>query len=172
MAAKYSLRSLLAYFSLGVQRVYLYELINEEPDLVGEVSRHRGLLRADGSRKPAFGALANLLALLADPGGPLQASALSYALQGEIADVQQLLLQKRDGSFQLLLWQEVASWDQAAQQPLVVPDVSVTLVLESAAQTIDVFRPLASSVSEASHVSTAQVLVSVPDHPIVVSIVP
>jgi len=170
-AAKYLMRSALAYFSRGVERFYVYELMNEQPDPAGALpDLHRGLLRADGTRKPAFTALANLIAQLSDPGAPFQATPLTYGLEGQVAGLQQLLLQKRDGTFHLLLWQEVASWDPASQQALYVPEVNVELRLGKLVSMVEVFRPLESASAVSSFASVDRVSVTVPDHPIVVRV--
>ncbi len=171
VAAKYLMRSALEYFARGVQRFYVYELINELPDPTGTaLDLHRGLLRADGSRKPAFVALSNLIALLSDVGAAFQTSSLSFGLGGQVNDVHQLLLEKRDGSFFLLLWREVPSWDPALKEALNVPESSVELAFDDLMESIEVFQPLASSSAVSSHASVDRVLLPVGDHPLIVRI--
>ncbi len=49
--------------------------------------------------------------MTSDPGPKIPPEKLSYKLQGANKDTFHTLLQKRDGTFLLILWQEVSSWD-------------------------------------------------------------
>jgi hypothetical protein len=107
---KYIPRLLLEYFNRGASRSYLYELVDE-----GTPSSNRensfGLVRNNGTPKPAFTALKNLLGLLADPGPGFVPGRLSYTLSGDLTAVHTTLLQRRNGTFYLALWLEVPSTD-------------------------------------------------------------
>ena len=130
VAAIYTPRLLLGYFNRGVIRTYLYQFIDHESDAsLSDPEAAFGLLRNDGSEKPVFVAVKTLLNLLKDPGTPLTPGALRYELLGNTANVQQTLLQKRDGTFYLALWVEAPSWDRNARRELVVPGQAVSLKL-------------------------------------------
>src|SRR3984885_6059248 len=64
---KYVPRMILEQLLHGVGRTYIYELIDQGSAVAGD-SGHFGLARMDGSAKPAFTALKNLIATLADSG--------------------------------------------------------------------------------------------------------
>ena len=125
-AGKYIPRMLLEYFMRGIYRRYTYELIDLFPTSP-KADHNFGLLHNDGLPKPAFTALRNLIALLKDPGPESATARLAYRLEGDTGKVRQLLLQKRDGRFFLILWQNAVSYDTRAQRDLVVPPVKVTL---------------------------------------------
>jgi hypothetical protein len=72
-------------------------------------------------------ALKNLIALLKDPGPDFAPAPLDYTLTSASADLHHTLLQKRDGSFWLALWQNVLSYDPNARQDLTVAAVNVAL---------------------------------------------
>jgi MYXO-CTERM domain-containing protein len=129
-AAKYMPRLYLQYFDAGVARTYGYALWDDavEPDRTNP-DAHFGLLRTDGSYKPAATALKNLIALLQDPGPAFTPSSMAYGLSGPTADVRQVLFQKRDGTFWLALWREVLAADPATHADLVVGAVDLTLDL-------------------------------------------
>jgi hypothetical protein len=74
-----------------------------------------GLLRNDGSEKPAYRSVQGLLGLLRDPGPTFRPNALRYSLSGQTDRVHHTLLQKRNGSFFLALWQERSSYDTGAR---------------------------------------------------------
>jgi hypothetical protein len=119
-ASRYVPRLLFEYFNRGVARSYIYELLDLRHDPTGRRrDEHFGLLRNDGSRKPAFIALRNLIDLLQDPGPAFSPSSLQFRLTGDTDQVHHTLLQKRDGRFYLALWQERPSYDtgQRANQP-------------------------------------------------------
>jgi hypothetical protein len=84
-------------------------------------------VRTDLSYKPAAYALKNLITLLKDPGPSFTPAALNYTISSPTSDVEHTLLQKRDGTFWLALWQNVLSYDPVAHQDLVVDPVSVKL---------------------------------------------
>ena len=115
-AGAYMPRLLLEDFNRGIVRTYLYELIDERPDPgADQPDANFGLLRNDGSEKPAYRAVQSLLWLLDDPGPAFASGALDYALTGNTDQVHSTLLQKRDGRFFLALWLERSMYDTGAR---------------------------------------------------------
>jgi hypothetical protein len=114
-AGRYMPRLLLEQFNRGFVRSYIYELIDEGADSQTAMDKNFGLLRSNGSEKPAYRAVAGILGLLRDPGQPFVPGALTYSLSGQTDHVQHTLLQKRNGSFFLALWQERSSYDTGAR---------------------------------------------------------
>lgn len=156
-AATYLPRTLLENYSRGVHRTYSYELVDEKPETtLTDVEQHFGLMRNDWSPKPAYTALKNLLALTSDPGASFIPGSLSYQATGT-NDLRQVLLQKRDGTFELMLWRDVSVWDQTTGNPLGVTPAPVNVSLATPAD-VQVYRPNAS----ASPVNTQSATTSVP----------
>ncbi len=148
----YAPRLLLEHYLRGTSRVYDYELVDQAPD--PDQANHEasfGLLRNDFSPKPAYSALKNLLALTADPGPATAPSKLSYSVNGAPSDLRQILVQKRNGEFVLLLWRDVSIYDPDTEQPLSVNPASVTVQVAKRSS-FAVHRPS----SGAGAVSTAQ----------------
>lgn len=117
---KYIPRLLLEYFNRGFLRTYLYELFDLNPDVtLSRKESNFGLVRNDGTPKPAFTALKNLLALLADTSTLFEPSTLDLHITGALNNVHSCLLQKSNGTFYLVLWLEKSSYDngQRANQP-------------------------------------------------------
>ena len=131
-SAIYMPRLLLGHFGLGIERTFLYELIDLRPDR-DFVRRdlHFGLLRNDGSQKPAFASVKNLLSILADE-ADFSAGELEYRLSGP-EDLNSLLLQKQDGTFYLALWRGVSSYDTQKNEDIMVSAQKVTLELRNPA---------------------------------------
>lgn len=111
------------YARTGVERSFDYELIDEFDDpTLGNREAHFGLLHEDGSPKPAFTALRNLIQLLSDPGTDWPPDAIQFWSSDR--DVRQLVLEKEDGTFWIALWRNHSLWDTAthtAISPLTAP---------------------------------------------------
>src|SRR5580658_7216775 len=79
-AAKYIPRLFLENFVHGVTRTYLYELFDEAPDSgLRDNQMHWGLIRADGSEKPACVALKRLIGELNDSSEPSSPMSLAWS---------------------------------------------------------------------------------------------
>lgn len=120
---RYVLRTLLEHWNAGIVRTYLYELVDEG----GWPFSHYGLVDASGNPKPAYRALANLLARLSDPGASFTPKSLAYTLSAP-ASVHHVLLQQRSGTYQLIIWNEVPEWDPNAGALLAAGPQSIVLV--------------------------------------------
>ncbi len=140
-AGVYMPRLYLDYFRRGIVRTFAYELIDEHPD-PGHVNSESsfGLLRNDLSEKPAFVSLKRLIALLRDPGPSFKPGRLRYTISGPSSDLRRLLLEKRDGSFYLALWQADSVWDPAKATPLDPAGRELRLELAQPAR-IELHRP-------------------------------
>jgi hypothetical protein len=88
-----------------------------------------GLLRNDLSEKPAFRAVKNLITILSDKGADFKPGLLNYVLDDSVDNIRQILFQKRDGDFYLMVWLEVPSWDVDTNIDLYPPAQEVLLTL-------------------------------------------
>ena len=142
--AKYLARLAFEAFNRGFVRAYLGG-ITDRPDeqnpaagaRAGAVAQgfgvNEGLAQLDGTPKASFTAFRNLVTLLGDRGQPAAAGRLRYRLDAP-ATVHHALLEKRDGTYVLALWLDVASTDA----PTTVP---VTLHLPTATAAFTTFAP-------------------------------
>ncbi len=130
VAGKYIPRLYLEHFRRGLLRTFAYELIDQKNDPVNAANNF-GLLRYNGTPKPAFGALKNLVNLLRDDGPAFTPGRLGYTLSGTLTDVRQVLLQKRDGTFYLAVWVEAVNWDVARKVELATAPRTLTLAFNS-----------------------------------------
>ena len=176
-SSKYLPRLLLEHFNQGIKRAYIYELIDLKPNLErDEGQMHFGLLRNDGSPKPAFIALKNLNTLLENSNGLTSNSfalkSLDYTLSGNTTNIHQTLLQKFDGRFYLILWQEVLSFNTETKTDIVVPESQVTLTLNTLINIAATYRPLNSITPINQYFNPQQLQLMVPDHPLVIELLP
>jgi hypothetical protein len=128
VVGKYMPRMFLTQFNSGIARTYSYEFIDEGID-PKDPEANFGLLRNDGSPKPAYTALKNLINLLKDPGPSFKPGSLDYSLRGNKKSFQHTLLQKRNGDFYLAFWAGKSGWDPATKTRLLVPDKPISLTL-------------------------------------------
>ncbi len=119
-AAIYMPRIVLSGWMNGIERTYIYELLSSP----GE---DYGLMRGDGSRKPAFDALMQLIRFLKDPGAPYSVRPLTYTIGGQVSALQHLLVQRRTGQYGLILWLDSPVYDKFANVETPVPPVNVQI---------------------------------------------
>jgi hypothetical protein len=167
---KYVPRLFLEYFAAGVVRTFAYELIDQGSD-PADNEMNFGLLRVDGSEKPAFRSLRNLISLLDDPAGAFTPGRLSYTLEGDTSGVRSLLFQKRDGRFYLVLWQSASSYDVESRRDIEPPGRPLTIRLDNTASRAKVYEPLLGSDPVGEFSGKAVLPVVVHDHPLVIEVV-
>ncbi|MBL1175280.1 PA14 domain-containing protein [Pantanalinema sp. GBBB05] len=161
---KYIPRVFLNNFNQGIYRTFSYELIDQKlrPN---DGEANFGILRYDGSPKPAFTAVKNLIQLLDDTEANFTPGSLNYRLSGNTNYIQHTLLQKQNGDFYLVLWLEVPSTDQANSH-------QVTLTLNTAIEQATTYLPNESANAIAQFTSPTQLTLTVPDSPLIVKLTP
>lgn len=131
---KYVPRMVLEQALHGVMRTYIYELIDEGQANAGNDGAF-GLARQDGSPKPAYTALKNLTALMADPGPHIQAQPLQFSLAGASPNVHHLLIAKRNGSYYVAFWLEEQNYDGNKHVEIPVKPEAITFTSSQAFST-------------------------------------
>lgn len=172
-AAKYSPRLVLERLKKGVNRVYFYQLINNSEDF--------GLLNIDGSPRLQYTALKNFIHLMRDAGEAFSPAGLSYTLTGNLTDVHQMLFQKRDGKFMLIIWQGVNGSNGGTNdndyKDIENPERKFVLNLSQKALTVNIYRPSFDNLPDGNGIEPVTVFknkssinLAVPDHIIIVEI--
>ena len=137
--AKYDPRTVTERFLQGEYRTYFYQLADVPADTV---FGHMGLIDAAGRPKPQLLALGSMIRLLSDPGSSFMTHPLYFNISGATQDLHHLLLEKRDGSYFLLLWLEVPSWKAPASNiggatiPVTSQTITVTTASNNAVATL------------------------------------
>lgn len=158
-AAKYTLDAAMDGAKDGDVKLYFYALFDDG-------SGNFGLMNQDGTPKPAGTALHNLISLMTDTGanaGSFTPASLSYSLSGTVSGDNSLVFQKSDGSFWVSLWNE---------QQAIGKSHTVTVNLPSAVAEVLVFDPLSGTTVQQGALNTSSIRVTIPDHPVLVEIVP
>lgn len=129
-AAVYLPRMLLALKNQEAVRTYLFELRDHRNFGPHDQESHFGLLRWDGTRRPAFGVMARLFAALDDPGPDHTPEPLAYELTDDLGgEVRTRLFGRRDGSYVLAVWRAVPVWDALTQRDLPVAPRRIGVML-------------------------------------------
>lgn len=133
VAATYMPRLVLEHLRAGDERVYLFELLDDRDNpAYDQIEDHFGLVRHDGTRKPAYDTLKWLLDTLADPGREARSfrpANLPVQVTNAPADLRRLLFAKSDGSHVLALWRGGSVWSQTSHAPIPVAPVTVGVQL-------------------------------------------
>jgi hypothetical protein len=127
--ARYVPRIYLEHYLDGVARTTIYELFDEPG---GGNFDDFGLVQLNNAPKSSYYALQSLIGVLADPGSTFATTPFTYVLAGNVNALHHLLLQKRNGSYELVLWLETPSYDPNAKVDITVPRQAVTLKLMNA----------------------------------------
>jgi len=169
VAGKYIPRLCLEQFNYGIPGTFLYELINVYND-PNDPQKNFGLLRNDGSEKSAYVALKNLISLLKDPGTKFTPGALDYDLSGNTTNVHHTLLQKHDGTFYLILWQEVSGFDVNSTSNINVSNQQLKLTLFQPIRAAAIYLPNNSINPLEQDSSPNQINLNVADYPLVMEL--
>jgi hypothetical protein len=148
----------LAQFKRGYVHTSVY-LLRDRTDEDGNQSF--GFYKADYSPRKAAIYLHNLTTILADKGALAKPDQLEFTIVEQPKTVHELLLQRSDGTFQLIVWDERLSGQDRVTVDLGVPQASVRIY----DPTIGV-----EPVRTPANVRSLELALS--DHPIVIAISP
>jgi hypothetical protein len=91
----------LSQFKRGWRYTFIYEMIDAEGSL-----GNQGIYHADNTPKPLAHFIHNLTKILADSKDNPNIGQLNYSIDNQPETVHDLLLQKSDGTFELVVWDE------------------------------------------------------------------
>ncbi len=156
---------------LGVSKTYLYQLFDYGK--AGSADAGFGLFDSVLQPKPAAVAIHNLTSILADPGAEAAGftpHALDYTLMGMPPGAHSLLIEKSNGTYELMIWAEPQVWDAAKGQPVSASGSAVTVTLAGGPGELRLFDPLLSAQPQAVGHDARTMTVMVSDHPVIIEI--
>ena len=165
-AATYIPRMFAEYFRRGIERTQAYELIDLNTGSEQVIDRY-GLLRTDGSRKPAFTALRNLLQIVRDTTPASGQLGFGIVCTANCRDgdpdayptqdgpIRHLLLKHSSGAYFLAVWSESQVWSPEAQTDTPKPSQSLRLYLHAAPAKVEIFDPNTSAAPQSTDLSGA-----------------
>ena len=130
------------------------------------------MFNANGSPKLAATAIHNLTSILADPGSTsaFTPGSLTYAVANLPTAGNQLLLEKSNGNFDLVLWSEAQIWNPNTASEIVAPTATSTVQFGQTQKVVLVFDPLTGTAPIAAYLNTQSVQVTLADHPLVIEV--
>jgi len=168
---KYLPRLFLEYFNRGVFRTFSYEFIDQRLNPNNKEANF-GILRNNGSPKPAFLTLKNLITILQDPGKSFPLKSLNYSLSGNTIDVHHTLLQKRNGNFYLIIWQDVPSFSLITKTDIIVEKLPIILTLNTPIKKVNIYENIYSKNLSKHYQNSPKIKLLIPDYPLIVELVP
>jgi hypothetical protein len=174
--AKYQSRIFAdAFLNSRIKRTYTWELFDDTA--AGNANASWGLVAVDSTgnatiKKPSYNAEKSLIALLAEPGVSFSPKALDFIITAP-AQVEHLLLQKSNGDYYLLLWQEVPvyGYSNGTGSDVINPSVLVSVSFKKTFSSATQYSYDSSWSLVAGQLSVSnQLVVSVPDFVTVIKI--
>lgn len=169
--AKLTLNLLFDAHRLGIERVYLYQLLDVYPDPTGtSVDRNLGLFDARYQPKLAATAIHNLTGILNADSGVFTAPVLDLTVGNLPEDGAYTVLEKAGGARDIVLWAEPDIWDQADDSPIDVVGTTVDLDFGGLSVDVRLYDPLQSDQPIATYNDVTGLSVLVTDHPVIVEL--
>ncbi len=142
-AATYTARTLLQHAALGLQRTFIYELLDQHPDPAGlNQEANFGLFDHQFAPKPSAHAVRNLLRLMRDRGTSPTGAELDVTLSGADEGLRSLVLAKSDGRFVVALWRAVPVWEPWSRTELLVAPQTVGVEADQTFAVARAYRPV------------------------------
>ena len=164
------LNALLDGYSDGAAKVFLYDLMDDTSLSTQENSF--GLFHADGTPKPAATDIGNFMHILADPGtGSVQPGSLAYTLTGQPATGASFLLEKTDGTFELVLWNPGAVVSNGTGD-VTPPTSNVTVSFGATQGRVNVYDPVLGTAAVQTAANTSSITVGLSKDPLVIEVPP
>ncbi len=146
--ARLFLNLYLAAFKRGWSHTFMY-MMHDDP-----VEGYWGFYRTDWSPKPSAVFLHNMTTILADSDATFIPGSVAYAIPGQPSTVHDLLLQKGDGTFELVVWNERASGSN-----------TVTVNLGATYNSVKVYDPTTGTAPIQTLGQASSVTLTLSDHP-------
>ena len=141
-ASIYLPRMLLDHFSKGIQRTFLYQLLDGGDD-PGNWEHHYGLVRHDDTPKPSFTAISSMIRALRERDGdtPALGRTMQLTLQKVPEAIRYVVFTHADGSVTAAFWQAVLCWDREKAEDIEAAPAEVTLSADTPCESAQMLVP-------------------------------
>lgn len=166
-AGKYYSVLYIEMIKRGAHKVYAYEFIDQNTSDQSNNEKNFGLLHTDGSEKPAYQAIKNMLSIMKDTNLAFTQTPLTYKLSGDTTGLKNSLFQRTTGNYVLGIWQGInkgVCYDFPNFQDLPADSQNIKLILPYAATEIKVYQPLISASPLFIYSNEDTITLNVPDH--------
>jgi len=132
------------YFNMGITRSYIYELLDQNQDVDGDKELHFGMVRYDGTRKPVFNAVKNLISLMSDDTN-ITPSPLGFKLYAQTQSINNnlryTLLQKSNGSWWIAVFRAESIFNTQTLVTTTLQSEKINLLFAKNASEINIYMP-------------------------------
>ena len=145
--AKYDLDLLFDAFKDGVTQTYLYDLLDAYAPGSKQGDDGYGLFNPNNSAKPVAVALHDLTSILSGnaSNANLTTGSLDPTFSGLPSTGADLILQKSNGAYDIVVWAEPQIWNAAKGVEVGAPTETVTVNLGHLFQNVSIFDPMVSA---------------------------
>jgi len=167
--AQDEVKILLDGFKAGKSQTYLYELLDEKPDPSDtDAQMHFGVFNNNNTPKPAAVAIHDLTTILNANDTPVAnftPGTLAWSATNLPSTASTMLLEKTNGAFDLIIWNEPATTTTTAT-------TSVTVALGARYSGVEVYDPITSSNPIAIMDNVSQVTLNLGEDPLIIEVEP
>jgi hypothetical protein len=171
--ARYTLDLLMDAAADGIATTYVYELMDAYKPDSKQGDAGFGLFDPLNQPKAAAKAIRNLTAILNDPAETARSFSkgrLPYSTVDLPETGRSLLLEKANGVFDIVVWNEPAIWDNVERRQTAAPSVPITLQVKAPYKGLKIFDPVQSANPVRSLEDAGTVSLSLTDHPLLVEV--
>ena len=173
--AKYTLDLLMDAAKDGISKTYLYQLMDAYQPGSPQGDDGFGLFDPNNAPKEAATAIHNLTTMLADNGAGSNTFAttpLNYSVAGLPSTGNNMLMEKANGAYDIVVWNEPQIWNESTGTEITSPTVNVTVQLGKTYSEVEVFDPLVGAMPIQTLTQISSVQLGITDHPLIVEIEP
>ena len=162
--------ALLDSYKDGAAQTFLYDLMDDTNNTPQE--NQFGLFNADGTAKPAATDIGNLVSLLSDTGTATSPpGTLAYTIAGLPSTASSMLLQKSDGTFDIVVWNGGATLYNGTSD-VTPPTVAVTVTFGGVQQQVKVYDPVTGRIALQSMANAGAVTFGLSEDPVIIAVTP
>ena len=173
--AKYTLDLLMDAAKDGISKTYLYQLMDAYQPGSPQGDDGFGLFDPNNAPKEAATAIHNLTTILADNGAgsnTFTTTPLNYSVAGLPSTGNNMLMEKSNGAYDIVVWNEPPIWNTSTGTEITAPTVNVNVQLGKTYSEVKVFDPLVGSTPIQTLTQVSSVQLGITDHPLIVEIEP
>ncbi|WP_338239229.1 hypothetical protein [Persicobacter diffluens] len=162
--AYYLPRLLCHYFNFGIKRTYIYELVDHADHNPNGGQDDFGIVRYDMSKTPTYLALQNMIKILDEKEQTNALTALDYSIDGADGDTYHTLLQKKDGTHYLLIWNAGTNYDFDSRSFVEGKHKKISIQFNGKSKDINLYNPLVSDQPSDTKTQSKSYKLTLKDH--------
>lgn len=172
--AKYLVNALFDSVRFGIDKVFLYELLDEGGSSDTNFRHHYGLFDENNKAKASAVAVHNLTTILNDTGATAEtfrAGTLDYKIDNLPTTGHSLLFEKSNGAYDIAIWNEATIWNNTTHTAIAATKTPITVDLGGTFD-VKVFDVISSSSPVQSLKGVDHLTLNLGDNSLIVEVTP